>query len=800
MLQIAAVNEGLQHCLGDRYVILPGHYSRLGQRFLYVKTKMWVHRDCSPKEGETCDGGEEANGRQVSALVSTVEMEDLSTDKVYEVSHIEAMEMASGVRYDRTGLRYQASNKYSNTMPVASRNAEGAKMDERTRLRSQEPLLDARDDQPSKALATPVRPQMMDNNDSALCKRPKLALAITLCVFFLLVSLTYLPANDGSGEELIEHSVASNTVAIVTQPFDSSATAVAIPKQGKQNSPEKGKDKEDTKQGKRNSPEKGKDKEAKEGKGKTKHKKAEKCTQGSTCEVPAYLLPGWDFYRNYSLGFNGFCGDFDKSINFQVSDFPADLEDFQSTLPYAPNALVKAVVDTMSGPVVLTWAAVVVMGAVTGSFNSICALDGTGVCEGASLILQSLVTLGSATLLDHCIFGFKFDRSGSVQNCPGFDSCLAPTNALAVAEAKFVAVGAPYHVTDSLDPGCDVFGNYFVTMDRTLGTVTTDGQSLRLEYPVLVEIMRVSSTLPPIGKFYPNAIVSATFVGGDGEATFTWDAVVVAGMLTTTGEPACVEGIPKGSQSCAGLSILLHSTSNPTFWDGCSFVAGQLTGVLQPVNCPQAAPLLNGNGEITFYFRAAGRRRLTCDSKTIPSEDACQCLDPGFPPPKNGFRCGTGLDQFCAEWQVCIDTSSTNISCIDSPVCGDKDQPCCERRPCKDGLVCSESVSGICVESSPSATASSPSETPSCSATPSVSASAPGNCTTGSGCGNPATPCCAGYGCNFQGPTAGSCVLNGCLTPADGQCLCQRYNCTCNHRIGPGRHKVCEELLDPSEL
>eukprot|EP00808_Paulinella_micropora_P029246 g2166.t1 len=66
---------------------------------------MWVHRDCSPKEGETCDGGEEANGRQVSALVSTVEMEDLSTDKVYEVSHIEAMEMASGVRYDRTGLR-----------------------------------------------------------------------------------------------------------------------------------------------------------------------------------------------------------------------------------------------------------------------------------------------------------------------------------------------------------------------------------------------------------------------------------------------------------------------------------------------------------------------------------------------------------------------------------------------------------------------------------------------------------------------------------------------------------------------
>eukprot|EP00808_Paulinella_micropora_P002682 g76957.t1 len=32
-------------------------------------------------------------------------MEDLSTDKVYEVSHIEAMGMASGVRYDRTGLR-----------------------------------------------------------------------------------------------------------------------------------------------------------------------------------------------------------------------------------------------------------------------------------------------------------------------------------------------------------------------------------------------------------------------------------------------------------------------------------------------------------------------------------------------------------------------------------------------------------------------------------------------------------------------------------------------------------------------
>eukprot|EP00808_Paulinella_micropora_P026033 g68570.t1 len=27
---------------------------------------MWVHRDCSPKEGETCDGGEEANGRHTT--------------------------------------------------------------------------------------------------------------------------------------------------------------------------------------------------------------------------------------------------------------------------------------------------------------------------------------------------------------------------------------------------------------------------------------------------------------------------------------------------------------------------------------------------------------------------------------------------------------------------------------------------------------------------------------------------------------------------------------------------------------
>eukprot|EP00808_Paulinella_micropora_P007271 g55066.t1 len=80
---------------------------------------MWVHRDCSPKEGETCDEGEEANGRQVSALVSTVEMEDLSTDKVYEVSHIEAMEMASGVRYDRTGLR-SSELVYPTSNPVCS--------------------------------------------------------------------------------------------------------------------------------------------------------------------------------------------------------------------------------------------------------------------------------------------------------------------------------------------------------------------------------------------------------------------------------------------------------------------------------------------------------------------------------------------------------------------------------------------------------------------------------------------------------------------------------------------------------
>eukprot|EP00808_Paulinella_micropora_P018135 g61783.t1 len=42
-------SSGLQHCLGDRYVIPPGHYSRLGQLFLNLNTKMWVHRDCSPK-------------------------------------------------------------------------------------------------------------------------------------------------------------------------------------------------------------------------------------------------------------------------------------------------------------------------------------------------------------------------------------------------------------------------------------------------------------------------------------------------------------------------------------------------------------------------------------------------------------------------------------------------------------------------------------------------------------------------------------------------------------------------------
>jgi len=43
---------------------------------------------------------------EVSALVSSVEVLDLSTDKVYEVSHIEAMQLARGVRYDRAGLRY----------------------------------------------------------------------------------------------------------------------------------------------------------------------------------------------------------------------------------------------------------------------------------------------------------------------------------------------------------------------------------------------------------------------------------------------------------------------------------------------------------------------------------------------------------------------------------------------------------------------------------------------------------------------------------------------------------------------
>eukprot|EP00808_Paulinella_micropora_P014445 g3258.t1 len=62
--------------------------------------------------GETCYAIPPDDFRKVSALVSTVEMEDLSTDKVYEVSHIEAMEMASGVRYDRTGLRISALYKY----------------------------------------------------------------------------------------------------------------------------------------------------------------------------------------------------------------------------------------------------------------------------------------------------------------------------------------------------------------------------------------------------------------------------------------------------------------------------------------------------------------------------------------------------------------------------------------------------------------------------------------------------------------------------------------------------------------
>jgi len=43
---------------------------------------------------------------EVAALVSAAEMEDLSPDRIYEVSHIEAIQMARGVRYDRTGLRY----------------------------------------------------------------------------------------------------------------------------------------------------------------------------------------------------------------------------------------------------------------------------------------------------------------------------------------------------------------------------------------------------------------------------------------------------------------------------------------------------------------------------------------------------------------------------------------------------------------------------------------------------------------------------------------------------------------------
>eukprot|EP00808_Paulinella_micropora_P028009 g38564.t1 len=32
---------------------------------------MWVHRDCSPKECETCDGGEEANGRRIASAKQT---------------------------------------------------------------------------------------------------------------------------------------------------------------------------------------------------------------------------------------------------------------------------------------------------------------------------------------------------------------------------------------------------------------------------------------------------------------------------------------------------------------------------------------------------------------------------------------------------------------------------------------------------------------------------------------------------------------------------------------------------------
>eukprot|EP00808_Paulinella_micropora_P026357 g64165.t1 len=595
----------------------------------------------------------------------------------------------------------------NNTMALA--RSEGARIDERTRLRSpdqKEPLLDVQDDQQPRAPYTPTKARLIDNKHSAWCKRPKLMLGITLCIFALSLTHYYLPANDGSGEESIEHSASSKiAVAIVKENRGSSYTDVSIAKEGsKVKSPYEGKGQEakegkkvinskgvhdkEAKEGKQGEEGKGtKDKEAKEGeqgnKGKgTKRKtqgKKKSCTKGPTCEIPADLQPGFNFLRNWSLGFNGMCGDFDETINFHVTDFPPDVKpkDFDSTLPYKPNALVTATVQTLTGPAVLSWAAVVVVGAVTGSFNSLCTLDGYGVCEGASLILQALVSLGSATLLDQCIFGIKSDSSGTVQNCPGFEMCLEPTDALAVAQAEFVLIrgDAPFHVTGSLDPGDARFGDYKVLIGAgELGDVTTDGYALRLQNRARVSIQRLdNASLAPIGKFYPNAKISVTFVQTIGTVTFTWDSVIVSGRLTAAGDPACVKGLPEASNSCSGFSVLLRSTSDPKFWDNCSFVIPEgvqeptRSNVLVPIICPQIAPLVNGNGKIPFEWGFSGRRRLACAC------DGCSgCKDEGRNCTSHDECCGDLKCNFYRSPNVCANCQKDGYN-----GCAGNDNVCC---------------------------------------------------------------------------------------------------------------------------
>eukprot|EP00808_Paulinella_micropora_P017744 g47293.t1 len=44
---------------------------KTGPTLPLCENKMWVHRDCSPKEGETCDGGEEANSRRIASAKQT---------------------------------------------------------------------------------------------------------------------------------------------------------------------------------------------------------------------------------------------------------------------------------------------------------------------------------------------------------------------------------------------------------------------------------------------------------------------------------------------------------------------------------------------------------------------------------------------------------------------------------------------------------------------------------------------------------------------------------------------------------